>query len=87
MCGIAGIFGFNNLSQEEKVKIMQDMINSLQHRGQESAGSVSTLYDEEKNKQVMPSYKGFGLVLSVFDKPKIFKKVFVMVFHQRFFTL
>ena len=31
MCGIAGIFGFNNLSQEEKVKITQDMINSLQH--------------------------------------------------------
>ena len=50
-------------------------LHALQHRGQESAGIVSIYYDEDKEKNVMPNYKDFGLVLSVFNKPKIFKKI------------
>ena len=50
-------------------------LHALQHRGQESAGIVTTYFDTDKGRNVMPMYKDFGLVLSVFDKPKIFKKI------------
>tara|TARA_R110002096_G_scaffold97694_20_gene217832 strand:+ start:3636 stop:5138 length:1503 start_codon:yes stop_codon:yes gene_type:complete len=69
-CGIFGIFDHPEASVAAYYGL-----HSLQHRGQESAGIVSTYYDEEKGRQVMPSYKDFGLVLSVFDKPKILHKI------------
>ena len=69
-CGVFGIFDHPDASL-----LTYYGLHSLQHRGQESAGIVSSYFDEEKQRQVMPSYKDFGLVLSIFDKPKIFKKI------------
>src|SRR5690554_266447 len=69
-CGIFGIFDHPEASVATYYGL-----HSLQHRGQESAGIVTTYFDEDKGKHVMPSYKDFGLVLSVFDKPKILHKI------------
>lgn len=69
-CGIFGIF-----DHPEAALSTYYGLHSLQHRGQESAGIVSTHFDKEKGKVVMPAYKDFGLVLSVFDKPKILNKI------------
>ncbi|MCC5941944.1 MAG: amidophosphoribosyltransferase, partial [Balneolaceae bacterium] len=49
-------------------------LHALQHRGQESAGIVSTYFDDKKSRYIMPMHKNFGLVLSVFDDSKIFKR-------------
>ena len=56
-CGIFGI-----ADHPEAALLSYYGLHSLQHRGQESAGIVTSFYDEEKKKQVMPSYKDFGLV-------------------------
>lgn len=69
-CGVFGIF-----DHPDAALLTYYGLHSLQHRGQESAGIVTTYFDEEKQRGVMPMYKDFGLVLSVFDKPKIFKKI------------
>ncbi|MEP0006327.1 MAG: amidophosphoribosyltransferase [Balneola sp.] len=69
-CGIFGIF-----DHEEAALTTYYGLHSLQHRGQESAGIVTSHYDKDKERMVMPSYKDFGLVLSVFDKPKIMNKI------------
>lgn len=69
-CGVFGVF-----DHPEAALLTYYGLHSLQHRGQESAGIVTSFYDEEKKRQTMPMYKDFGLVLSVFDKPKIFKKI------------
>jgi len=69
-CGIFGI-----ADHPEAALLSYYGLHSLQHRGQESAGIVTSYFDEEKGREVMPTYKDFGLVLSVFDKPKIFKKI------------
>ena len=67
-CGIFGI-----ADHPEAALLSYYGLHSLQHRGQESAGIVTSYFDEEKGRKVMPTYKDFGLVLSVFDKPKILK--------------
>lgn len=67
-----GIFGICNHS--DAALLTYYGLHALQHRGQESAGIVSTFYDERKGRNIMPMHRGFGLVLSVFDDPKIFKK-------------
>ncbi len=69
-CGVFGVF-----DHPEAALLTYYGLHALQHRGQESAGIVTSYFDEEKERQVMPMYKDFGLVLSVFDKPKIFKKI------------
>lgn len=69
-CGVFGVF-----DHPEAALLTYYGLHALQHRGQESAGIVTSYFDEEKNRNVMPTYKDFGLVLSVFDKPKIFKKI------------
>ncbi len=69
-CGIFGVF-----DHPEAALLAYYGLHSLQHRGQESAGIVTSHYDEEKQRPVMPMYKDFGLVLNVFDKPKILKKI------------
>ena len=69
-CGIFGVF-----DHPEASLLAYYGLHSLQHRGQESAGIVTSSFDEEKDRKVMPMYKDFGLVLSVFDKPKILNKI------------
>jgi amidophosphoribosyltransferase len=67
-CGIFGIF-----DHDDAALLTYYGLHALQHRGQESAGIVSTYYDEQKERHVMPMHKDFGLVLSVFDDSKMFE--------------
>jgi len=69
-CGVFGVY-----DHPEAALLTYYGLHALQHRGQESAGIVTSHYDEDKGRNVMPMYKDFGLVLSVFNKPKIFKKI------------
>jgi amidophosphoribosyltransferase len=69
-CGVFGVF-----DHPEAALLTYYGLHALQHRGQESAGIVTSYYDKDKERNIMPMYKDFGLVLSVFDKPKIFKKI------------
>lgn len=69
-CGVFGVF-----DHPEAALLTYYGLHALQHRGQESAGIVTSFYDEEKKRNIMPMYKDFGLVLSVFDKPKILRKI------------
>lgn len=83
-CGIFGVF-----DHPEAALLTYYGLHSLQHRGQESAGIVTSYFDEEKNRPLMPSYKDFGLVLSVFDKPKIIEKILkgrTAIGHNRYST-
>ena len=84
-CGIFGI-----ADHPEAALLSYYGLHSLQHRGQESAGIVTSYFDEDKGRKVMPTYKDFGLVLSVFDKPKIFKKILKgrsAIGHNRYLSL
>lgn len=66
-CGIFGIFNAENAANHIYLGL-----HALQHRGQESAGIVTSVYDESRKKMVMPVHKGNGLVLDVFKKPSVF---------------
>jgi len=68
-CGIFGIF-----DHPDAALLTYYGLHALQHRGQESAGIVTSYFDEKKQRPVMPMHKDFGLVLSVFDDDKIFKR-------------
>lgn len=64
MCGVIGIFSNKDVSK----KLFYGL-NSLQHRGQESAGM--TVFDGEK----MRLEKGMGLVYDIFNEDKLNKLV------------
>lgn len=66
-CGLFGIFG-----HPDAARLTYFGLHALQHRGQESAGIVTSVFDEERERMTMPAHKGFGLVLDVFDDPSIF---------------
>jgi len=66
-CGIVGIFNCNDAAQH-----IYFGLHALQHRGQESAGIVTSTYDEVKRRNVMPTHKAPGLVLDVFGDQGIF---------------
>ncbi|MEO1076069.1 MAG: amidophosphoribosyltransferase, partial [Bacteroidota bacterium] len=66
-CGIFGIF-----NHPKAAELTYLGLHALQHRGQESAGIVTSTYDEAKDRAVMPVYKDFGLVLDVFKDPNLF---------------
>ncbi|MEX2344726.1 MAG: amidophosphoribosyltransferase [Balneolaceae bacterium] len=68
-CGIFGVY-----DHPDAALLTYYGLHALQHRGQESAGIVTSYFDEKKGRYVMPMHKDFGLVLSVFDDPKIFKR-------------
>ncbi|MDA0378418.1 MAG: amidophosphoribosyltransferase [Bacteroidetes bacterium] len=67
-CGIFGIYNAQNAAH----KIYMGL-HALQHRGQESAGIVTSVYDETRGRKIMPVHKGPGLVLDVFKDHSLFE--------------
>jgi amidophosphoribosyltransferase len=67
-CGIFGIFNAPNAA-----RLIYYGLHALQHRGQESSGIVTSTYDENRQRSVMPIHKDFGLVLDVFSNPDLFE--------------
>ena len=67
-CGIFGIFNARDAAH----KIYMGL-HALQHRGQESAGIVTSVFDEKRGKKVMPVHKAPGLVLDVFKDHSVFE--------------
>lgn len=83
-CGLFGIF-----NHPEAAIHTYFGLHSLQHRGQESAGIVTSWFDPEKSIPVMPLYKGFGLVLNVFENRKLFTEKLMghaAIGHNRYST-
>jgi len=83
-CGIFGIF-----NHPEAARHTYYGLHALQHRGQESAGIVTSTYDEQREEPVMPVHKDFGLVLDVFDDPALFDKQLLgdaSIGHNRYST-
>ncbi|NBC01293.1 MAG: amidophosphoribosyltransferase [Bacteroidetes bacterium] len=68
-CGIFGIFNASDAARRAYYGL-----HALQHRGQESAGIVTSTFDEQRGQPVMPVYKDFGLVLDVFDDNSLFEE-------------
>lgn len=66
-CGIFGIY-----NHPEAAVMTYYGLHALQHRGQESAGIVSSVYDESRGHTIMPMHKDFGLVLNVFEDKRLF---------------
>lgn len=82
-----GIFGIQN--HPDAALLTYYGLHALQHRGQESAGIVTSFYNEEKDRWIMPAHRDFGLVLSVFDDQEIFKnelKGHAAIGHNRYST-
>lgn len=83
-CGIFGIYNTPKAAQNTYYGL-----HALQHRGQESAGIVTSTYDEQKQQPVMPAHKDFGLVLDVFDDQSIFERKLLgnaAIGHNRYST-
>ncbi|MDG5768100.1 amidophosphoribosyltransferase [Balneolales bacterium ANBcel1] len=83
-CGIFGIF-----NHPEAAVYTYYGLHALQHRGQESAGIVTSWFDPAKSIPVMPQHKGFGLVLNVFENQKIFTEKLLghaAIGHNRYST-
>lgn len=83
-CGIFGIF---NVSEAAKLTYLG--LHALQHRGQEGSGIVTSTYDEQKQRWMMPSHKDHGLVLDVFKDPHIFENKLLgmsAIGHNRYST-
>lgn len=66
-CGIFGVFNASNAA-----KLTYLGLHSLQHRGQEASGIVTSTFDENKKRWIMPVHKDHGLVLDVFNDPSVF---------------
>ncbi len=83
-CGIFGIFN----SDDAAINTYYGL-HALQHRGQESAGIVTSWYDPAKGFPTMPTHKDFGLVLNVFNDKSLFKnklKGTAAIGHNRYST-
>lgn len=83
-CGIVGVYNHPNAA-----RMTYFGLHALQHRGQESAGIVTSVFDERKGRKVMPVVKDFGLVLDVFDEEAVFEKTLVgdaAIGHTRYST-
>ncbi|MEP0546053.1 MAG: amidophosphoribosyltransferase [Rhodothermales bacterium] len=83
-CGIFGIF-----NHPEAARLTYFGLHALQHRGQESAGIVTTTYDEVRNRPAMPAYRDFGLVLDVFSDQSLFERILLgdaSIGHTRYST-
>ncbi|MGB3544214.1 amidophosphoribosyltransferase [Rubrivirga sp.] len=83
-CGVFGVF-----NHPDAARLTYFGLHALQHRGQESAGIVTSVYDETKGRKVMPIVKDFGLVLDVFDDEDVFEDTLVgdsAIGHTRYST-
>ena len=83
-CGIFGVF-----NHPDAARLSYLGLHALQHRGQESAGIVTSVHDEARGRKVMPVYKDFGLVLDVFKDKAIFEDRLVgdaAIGHTRYST-
>ncbi|MEJ5287300.1 MAG: Amidophosphoribosyltransferase [Candidatus Kapaibacterium sp.] len=83
-CGVVGVF-----NHPEASIITYYALHSLQHRGQEAAGIVSFFFDEKSGKKKYAIHRGEGLVLDVFQDPKILTEVLIgdsAVGHNRYST-
>ncbi|QXD16612.1 amidophosphoribosyltransferase [Rhodocaloribacter litoris] len=67
-CGIFGIYNADNAARHIYLGL-----HALQHRGQESAGIVTSTFDEHRRRWVMPAHRGPGLVLDVFQDATLFE--------------
>lgn len=65
-CGIFGIY-----NHPEAALLTYFGLHALQHRGQESAGIVSSRYSDEKGHAIMPMSKNFGLVTDAFPDQEV----------------
>lgn len=83
-CGIFGVY-----NHPDAARLTYFGLHALQHRGQESAGIVTSVYDESKGRRVMPVVKDFGLVLDVFDDEDVFERTLLgdaAIGHTRYST-
>ena len=83
-CGVFGIFNV-----PDAARLTYFGLHALQHRGQESCGIVTSTYDEQRRRHVMPMHKGFGLVLDIFNDPDIFHSMLLgdaAIGHTRYST-
>jgi amidophosphoribosyltransferase len=83
-CGIVGMFHAENAAHKIYLGL-----HALQHRGQESAGIVTSVFDEARGKKIMPSHKGPGLVLDVFKDQTVFETLLLGssgIGHNRYST-
>ena len=83
-CGVVGVY-----NHPEAARLSYFALHALQHRGQESAGIVTSVYDEAKGRRVMPVHKDFGLVLDVFDDAAVLEDTLVgdsAIGHTRYST-
>ncbi len=83
-CGIFGIF-----NHPEAARQAYFGLHALQHRGQESAGIVTSTFDEVKGRKTMPQYKAFGLVLDAFKDGSLFETTLLgdsAIGHTRYST-
>lgn len=69
-CGVFGIY-----NHPEAAVLTYYGLHALQHRGQESAGIVSSEYLPSEKKFRFNIYKDFGLVLNIFANEKIFSEI------------
>src|ERR1700747_1886663 len=75
-CGVVGVYG-----HPEAANLVYLSLYALQHRGQESAGIVST------DGRVLLSHRGMGLVADIFDEDIIRKlQGFAAIGHNRYST-
>lgn len=83
-CGIFGAFNDKNAAVSAYLGL-----HALQHRGQESAGIVSVMWDDEKKRYKFKIKKDFGLVTEVFRDETIltgFLKGNSAIGHNRYST-
>lgn len=82
-CGIFGIFGIN-----DPALVTYYGLHALQHRGQEAAGIITAL-KQENGKIKFNIHKGIGLVSEVFSEADVFEKKlkgFAAIGHNRYST-
>ncbi|WP_412062762.1 amidophosphoribosyltransferase [Rubrivirga sp. IMCC45206] len=83
-CGIFGVF-----NHPDAARLTYFGLHALQHRGQESAGIVTSVHDEATGRKTMPIVKDFGLVLDVFDDESVFSDTLLgdsAIGHTRYST-
>ncbi len=83
-CGIFGVF-----NSTEAAQLTYYGLHALQHRGQEASGIVTSTYDENKKRWMMPIHKDNGLVLDVFNDPTLFESKLLgmsAIGHNRYST-